>query len=396
MQIEVQRRLHEQLEVQRHLQLRIEAQGKYLQGVLEKAQDTLGRQNVGTIGLEAAKVQLSDLVSKVSNQCLNSAFSGMKELSDLCLQQTQTTQPTDCSMDSCLTSCEGSIRDQELYNNPLGLKPIYYRASTELRDGDNKTRLQKPELRWHEELKESRYLFSMANDNVEKAYAHPDVANMRFKSYIYYDDWVEIFGKDRATGDDAEDFVEIVEDLLKTNPVKNTNSKGKEPVNDASNDDMLYSSPTVDLTTDFSDCPDYGEELPPYNMGFHTNGPNKAKLTKKVKIEKIKKEKQTRKRKTPDSYGSEQFKPDMEELMKAAKSTWADLSSKFAKEEDTYDDKAKKIIAALDSISSLTDENRNYLSFKIMDNSKHISLFLNSSERNREMQAHMMLDGKMP
>ncbi|KAL3825762.1 hypothetical protein ACJIZ3_021791 [Penstemon smallii] len=170
MQIEVQRRLHEQLEVQRHLQLRIEAQGKYLQGVLEKAQDTLGRQNAGTIGLEAAKVQLSDLVSKVSNQCLNSAFSGMKELSDLCLQQTQTTQPTDCSMDSCLTSCEGSIRDQELYNNPLGIKPIYYRASTELRDGDNKTRLQKPELRWHEELKESRYLFSMANDNVEKAY----------------------------------------------------------------------------------------------------------------------------------------------------------------------------------------------------------------------------------
>ncbi|KAJ4955585.1 hypothetical protein NE237_012368 [Protea cynaroides] len=41
-QIEVQKRLHEQLEVQRHLQLRIEAQqGKYLQSVLEKAQETL-------------------------------------------------------------------------------------------------------------------------------------------------------------------------------------------------------------------------------------------------------------------------------------------------------------------------------------------------------------------
>ncbi|KAK1292257.1 Myb family transcription factor APL [Acorus calamus] len=48
MQIEVQRRLHEQLEVQRHLQLRIEAQGKYLQSVLEKAQETLGQQNVGS------------------------------------------------------------------------------------------------------------------------------------------------------------------------------------------------------------------------------------------------------------------------------------------------------------------------------------------------------------
>ncbi|CAJ2665383.1 unnamed protein product [Trifolium pratense] len=80
MQIEVQRRLNEQLEVQRHLQLRIEAQGKYLQSVLEKAQETLGRQNLGIVGLEAAKVQLSELVSKVSSQCLNSTFSEMKEL----------------------------------------------------------------------------------------------------------------------------------------------------------------------------------------------------------------------------------------------------------------------------------------------------------------------------
>ncbi|CAN4096902.1 unnamed protein product [Withania somnifera] len=42
MHMEVQRRLHEQLEVQRHLQLRIEAQGKYMQTILEKACQTLG------------------------------------------------------------------------------------------------------------------------------------------------------------------------------------------------------------------------------------------------------------------------------------------------------------------------------------------------------------------
>ncbi|KAK4790542.1 hypothetical protein SAY86_017846 [Trapa natans] len=107
MQIEVQRRLHEQLEVQRHLQLRIEAQGKYLQAVLEKAQETLGRQNLGSAaGLEAAKVQLSELVSKVSTQPLNS--SALKELHDLCPQMTQ---PNDCSVDSCLTTCEASQKE---------------------------------------------------------------------------------------------------------------------------------------------------------------------------------------------------------------------------------------------------------------------------------------------
>lgn len=106
------------LQVQRHLQLRIEAQGKYLQAVLEKAQETLGRQNLGTVGIEAAKVQLSELVSKVSTQCLNSTLSELKQIQGLCPQNTQTTQPNDCSMDSCL-SCEGSQKEQEMHNNEM-------------------------------------------------------------------------------------------------------------------------------------------------------------------------------------------------------------------------------------------------------------------------------------
>ncbi|KAL2481671.1 myb-related protein 1 [Abeliophyllum distichum] len=170
MQIETQRRLHEQLEVQRHLQLRIEAQGKYLQSVLEKAQETLGRQNLGTIALEAAKVELSDLVSKVSTQCLNSAFSGTKELSDLCLEQTQT-KPTDGSVNRCLTSNEGFMRDQELYINQMGLKPLTFRAPTKSREDDNEPRQQDTELRWCEDLTESRKFLSTMDDNIGKAFS---------------------------------------------------------------------------------------------------------------------------------------------------------------------------------------------------------------------------------
>lgn len=128
MQIEVQRRLHEQLEVQRRLQLRIEAQGKYLQAVLEKAQETLGKQNIGKVGLEAAKLQLSELVSKVSNQCLNLAFTEMaEEQQGICLKQpTQQNKPAaDCSIDSCLTSCDvPQQREQEIHNSELGLRPF--------------------------------------------------------------------------------------------------------------------------------------------------------------------------------------------------------------------------------------------------------------------------------
>lgn len=147
MQIEVQRKLHDQLEVQRHLQLRIEAQGKYLQSVLEKAQETLGGQNTGTIGLEAAKVQLCDLASKVSSQCLNSAFPapGIKHLSVSDLKQTA----ADCSIGSCLTS---SCEAHELYNNLVALKPLSFRQPTsepkELNHDTNETRQQMSELRY--------------------------------------------------------------------------------------------------------------------------------------------------------------------------------------------------------------------------------------------------------
>ncbi|XP_020205824.1 myb-related protein 2 isoform X2 [Cajanus cajan] len=122
MQIEVQRRLHEQLEVQRHLQLRIEAQGKYLQAVLEKAQETLGRQNLGAEGVEAAKVQLSELASRVSSQCLDSKYSELKELQALWPQQSQEGQVTDCSIGSFLTYDEESQRDRETHNIGLNLR----------------------------------------------------------------------------------------------------------------------------------------------------------------------------------------------------------------------------------------------------------------------------------
>ncbi|CAA0818833.1 Homeodomain-like superfamily protein [Striga hermonthica] len=134
MQIEVQRRLHEQLEVQRHLQLRIEAQGKYLQSVLERAQETLGGQN-----LEASKVQISDVVSKVSTQCLNMEFSGMKDVSGLYLPQKLTIhQHADCSTDSCLTSsCENPLRENELYKNSARLKAVSFGANLEARNNNN-------------------------------------------------------------------------------------------------------------------------------------------------------------------------------------------------------------------------------------------------------------------
>ncbi|XP_022734437.1 protein PHR1-LIKE 2-like isoform X2 [Durio zibethinus] len=107
-QMEVQRRLHEQLE--HRLQLRIEAQGKYLQSILEKACKALNDQAAASAGLEAAKEELSELAIKVSNDC-----QGMVSLSELAAaldNKTTSTMPArigDCSVESCLTSAGSPV-----------------------------------------------------------------------------------------------------------------------------------------------------------------------------------------------------------------------------------------------------------------------------------------------
>ncbi|ESQ28283.1 hypothetical protein EUTSA_v10018902mg [Eutrema salsugineum] len=66
LQMEVQKKLHEQIEVQRHLQVKIEAQGKYLQSVLMKAQQTLAGYTSSTLGMDFARTELSRLASLVN------------------------------------------------------------------------------------------------------------------------------------------------------------------------------------------------------------------------------------------------------------------------------------------------------------------------------------------
>ncbi|XP_006660157.3 myb-related protein 2-like isoform X2 [Oryza brachyantha] len=71
MQREVQRKLQEQIEVQKHLQLRMEAQGRYLQSVLRRAQQVLADHSLAS-SPEAAKTELSELSSAVEIECVSS------------------------------------------------------------------------------------------------------------------------------------------------------------------------------------------------------------------------------------------------------------------------------------------------------------------------------------
>ncbi|XP_012462359.1 myb family transcription factor PHL8 isoform X2 [Gossypium raimondii] len=113
MQMEVQQKLNEQIEVQRHLQLRIEAQGKYLQTVLKKAQETLAGYSSSSAGAELARAELSQLVSMVNTGCTSSSFSELTEVGGSSIIERKPMRGTICSMGSSLTSSESSGRNDK-------------------------------------------------------------------------------------------------------------------------------------------------------------------------------------------------------------------------------------------------------------------------------------------
>ena len=98
-------------QVQRRLQLRIEAQGKYLQSILEKACKALNDQAVATAGLDAAREELSELAIKVANDCPPSVIP-IPSLPDVTAYLENGIAP---SIDSCLTSNSNPV-------SPMGMK----------------------------------------------------------------------------------------------------------------------------------------------------------------------------------------------------------------------------------------------------------------------------------
>ncbi|KAK8546988.1 hypothetical protein V6N13_099733 [Hibiscus sabdariffa] len=108
-------KLFHHFQVQRHLHLRIEAQGKYLQLALKKAQETLVEYSSSSVGVKLAKAELSQLVSMVNNGCTSSSFSELTEVEDSSLieRERKATKGTICSMGSSLTSSENSGEDNE-------------------------------------------------------------------------------------------------------------------------------------------------------------------------------------------------------------------------------------------------------------------------------------------
>ncbi|CAK9141453.1 unnamed protein product [Ilex paraguariensis] len=129
-QMEVQRRLHDQLEVsllvQRHLQLRIEAQGKYLESILEKACKALNGLSVTPAGLETAREELSELKIKVGNDCHGAiSVHSLSEIAAGLGNKNASNVPArigDCSVDGCFLPNGTPVSPSGLASQAAALK----------------------------------------------------------------------------------------------------------------------------------------------------------------------------------------------------------------------------------------------------------------------------------
>ncbi|XP_012844393.1 PREDICTED: uncharacterized protein At2g29880-like isoform X2 [Erythranthe guttata] len=92
----------------------------------------------------------------------------------------------------------------------------------------------------------------VVEDDVWKSYAkvHPDVENMRHKTFPFYEDWKEIFGRDRADGLNAQGFVDVLQELVEKNAVEANSEKEKNSYVEA---DVDVPDPYVNLLSDASD-----------------------------------------------------------------------------------------------------------------------------------------------
>lgn len=154
MQLEVQKRLHEQIEVQRHLQLRIEAQGKYLQTVLRKAQETIAGYGCCSEALEQAKAELSQLASMVSSGCQSSSLSELTDSTELNfkgIERDGSRVRRMCSIESSLTSSETSEEAPAVNGN--GKKRKEKEQSSSVCEGDCKRLTMQRNDEGHEEFR---------------------------------------------------------------------------------------------------------------------------------------------------------------------------------------------------------------------------------------------------
>ncbi|KAL9145721.1 hypothetical protein ABFS82_13G062300 [Erythranthe guttata] len=185
---------------------------------------------------------------------------------------------------------------------------------------------------------------------------------MRYKSWPFYKDWTQVFGKDRATGENAETFTEAINDLV-------ANSKGKEPM--SIGDDYI---PQLDpLETDT-----YSQYMTFSRGDEATSGKTTSKSSKK------------RRRVDPLDTSVVDM---MANFFEKTEFQLSELVSRMGFEKDVSAAR-KKVFDALEMIENLSFEDRLNVTSRICENSKDLDIFFCLTDAHKASMVKMIIDGR--
>ncbi|KAL6516113.1 hypothetical protein OROGR_019418 [Orobanche gracilis] len=240
------------------------------------------------------------------------------------------------------------------------------------------------------------------SDDVWEEYVktHSAVKDFREKSYRYFHDWVEIFGKDRATGKNSqgpEDLEKVAKEVPPANEelyvphfdatIFNIN-QNEDPYIRVSHfdenigNDFPYDSVPID--EEITDTPSPGECNSSININKRAGGKKmeSSSSKKRSRLETNSKEP------TIVNLMDQFFKQQNESI-----GIFVDKLGMNKQPEEV--DKTKLVLEALSKMGTLTEENKLYFAYKIATDATVMNLFLNFSKGERITFVNVMTAGKI-
>ncbi|KAL8540097.1 hypothetical protein ACS0TY_001618 [Phlomoides rotata] len=188
--------------------------------------------------------------------------------------------------------------------------------------------------------------------------ADPHVKGLRYKTWPYFPQWIEIFGKDRATGENAVDPIDIVNELYRA---------GFDEEGDVG---YKYVPLTPDCTNDVEDdVPIKTTDVNPKNM---TKGKKRKNNDSDISI-------------LVDSLG---------DFMKFSKNAMTDLCKGTEPGVGSSTD-TKQLHVIMKGIVGLKLPDKLKVCDELMQNPKRLELFLSLPIEEQEEYVWMLLDGRL-
>ncbi|KAL8465036.1 hypothetical protein ACS0TY_034495 [Phlomoides rotata] len=188
--------------------------------------------------------------------------------------------------------------------------------------------------------------------------ADPHVKGLRYKTWPYYPQWVEVFGKDRATSENAVDPIDLINELYRTGLDHEGDTGGK------------YVSLTPEYMNDTDD--DAGDKHVDLTPKAFTRG---------------------KKRKSNDSDIT-MLVDFLGEFMKFSKSAMIDLCSGAEKGSTSTND-TKQLNCIMKEIMGLKLSDKLKVCDELVQNSNRLELFLSLPLEEQEEYVWMLLDGRL-